>query len=140
MKFRHIADDASACIMATKQPREPNAILEQIICDADTYNFGTKDFKETNKKVFAELNYYNSEAITKAAFDKKTYEMLSQHEYFTSYCQELLDERKQKHINKLQKKVDEFDRRPWSANNGKRGNYKGNANNAPPYLVQPYSD
>src|SRR5688572_5314671 len=37
------------CILATKISRNPTNILQQIICDADTYHFGTKDFKITNK-------------------------------------------------------------------------------------------
>ncbi|MEO6489109.1 MAG: Pycsar system effector family protein [Ferruginibacter sp.] len=101
-------EEAAGCIMATKPPHEPVGILQQIICDADTYNFGTKDFKETNKRVFSEMNYFNKDAITKIAFDRKTYEMLVNHKYFTSYCQELLQERKTKQVRKIKEKVDEF--------------------------------
>ena len=44
----------AACIMATKAPRAPENLLQQIICDADTYNLGSKDFKDSNKAVFKE--------------------------------------------------------------------------------------
>ena len=37
------------CILSTKMPRNPLTLVQQIICDADTYHFGTKDFKSTNK-------------------------------------------------------------------------------------------
>src|SRR5687768_14448907 len=35
------------CILATKSTVNPSNILQHIVCDADTYHFGTKDFKIT---------------------------------------------------------------------------------------------
>ena len=37
----------------------PTNLLQQIICDADTYNLGTKEFKATNKRVFKEIKLKN---------------------------------------------------------------------------------
>jgi len=93
-----------SCIMATKFPRNPHSLLEQIICDADTYNLGSKDFKETNKKAFEELKLRNGDADS-FKFNEDTIELLKTHTYFTSYCKELLDERKEKNLQKLEKKV-----------------------------------
>src|SRR5437868_265111 len=39
------------CILATRVPGNPKTLPEQIICDADTYHFGTKEFKKTNKRL-----------------------------------------------------------------------------------------
>src|SRR6185436_9407352 len=36
-----LVEKIAACIMATRQPRNPGNLPEQIICDADTYHFGT---------------------------------------------------------------------------------------------------
>jgi HD superfamily phosphodiesterase len=49
------------CILATKMPRDPANILQHIICDADTYHFGTKDFKITDKLTKQELRLRNGE-------------------------------------------------------------------------------
>src|SRR6476619_6394579 len=46
----NIISEIEACILSTKLPRHPKNLLQQIICDADTYHLGTKDFKNTNKK------------------------------------------------------------------------------------------
>src|SRR5689334_17985644 len=35
-----IIHEAEGCIMATKLPRRPSNLLQEIICDADTYHFG----------------------------------------------------------------------------------------------------
>ena len=39
------------CILSTKPHVNPGNLLQQILCDADTYHLGTKEFKDTNKQV-----------------------------------------------------------------------------------------
>lgn len=92
------------CIMATKMPRNPTTLLEQIICDADTYHLGTKEFKETNKRAFEEdkLRSHQTDIIK---FDEGTIKMLEEHQFYTSYCRELLDKRKKKNLRKLKEKT-----------------------------------
>lgn len=99
-----IINEITGCIMATKAPRNPINLLQQIICDADTYHLGTKDFKETNKKCFEELKLRNGNADP-IKFKEDTIELLKTHQYYTNYCKELLNEKKNKNLNKLEKKV-----------------------------------
>lgn len=92
------------CIMATKAPIQPANLLQQILVDADTYNFGSKEFDLTNKQVYEEhLLRYGY--MSKQEWDKQTIKMLEKHEYFTSYCKELLMKRKEKNIKKLKKSL-----------------------------------
>ena len=102
-----------ACIMATKLPRNPKNLLEEIICDADTYHLGTKDFKETNKRAMEECRLRRGE-IDLVKFNEATIRMLQTHRFYTSYSKELLEKRKQKNLAKLQKKtvVTEQNRQP----------------------------
>ena len=99
-----IIDEIAGCIMATKLPRNPKNLLQQIICDADTYHLGTKDFKETNKKNFEEskLRTGNADPVQ---FKEDTIKLLKSHFYYTNYCKELLNEKKNKNLKKLEKKV-----------------------------------
>jgi HD superfamily phosphodiesterase len=92
------------CIMATKMPRNPTSLLEQIICDADTYHLGTKEFKQTNKRAFEEVKL-RSNRTDIIKFDESTIKMLEEHQFYTSYCRELLDKRKQKNLQKLREKT-----------------------------------
>ncbi|MGZ4049078.1 MAG: Pycsar system effector family protein [Bacteroidia bacterium] len=92
------------CIMATRAPRNPKNLLEEIICDADTYHLGTKDFKKSNKDVFEEFKLRLGEADF-VQFNESTIKMLENHHFYTSYCKELLDKRKQKNLKKLKKKT-----------------------------------
>jgi predicted metal-dependent HD superfamily phosphohydrolase len=92
------------CVLATRVPQAPKTLPEQIICDADTYHLGTKDFKTSNKKLKKE---YISRKLIPADinWNKQALEFLESHRYFTPYCKELLEEGKQKNIEKLRAKA-----------------------------------
>ncbi len=94
------------CILATKMPRNPQGILQQIICDADTYHLGTKEFKSTNKALRKE---YEARKVPEpaAGWRKASLEFMESHQYYTDYCKSLLDEGKQQNIDKLRKKLGE---------------------------------
>jgi predicted metal-dependent HD superfamily phosphohydrolase len=96
------------CIMATKSPRNPTNLLQQIICDADTYNLGTKEFKDTNKRVFKETKLKTG-ADDKEEFYANAIKMLEKHEFYTTYCKDLLSATKELNMKKLKKKLQEID-------------------------------
>ena len=96
------------CILSTKAPRNPTTLPQQIICDADTYHLGTKDFKETNKAMMEE-NTLKTGDLDKHAFNLGAIEMLKVHRYYTKYCQELLTKNKIKNMKKLKGKMEEKD-------------------------------
>jgi predicted metal-dependent HD superfamily phosphohydrolase len=100
-----IITDIEGCIMATKSPRNPKNLLQEIICDADTFHLGTKDFKQMNKKVMQEAKLRDPEIKTED-FKKGTIKMLEEHVYYTNYCKELLNERENKNLRKLKEKVE----------------------------------
>ena len=106
-------DTVEECIMATKVPRNPKNLLEEIICDADTYHLGTKDFKVTNRNFFEESKLRLGETDP-VKFNEDTIKMLEAHRFYTSYCKELLNKRKNKNLNKLKEKEMELekDRQP----------------------------
>jgi HD superfamily phosphodiesterase len=99
-----LVDHIGECILCTKMYAEPQTLLQQIIRDADSYHFGTKDFKQINKLVFEECNL-RGQAKSKLHWDKDTITLLKKHRYYTSYCSELLTETKMANIKKLKKKM-----------------------------------
>ena len=100
-----LINEIDQCIMATKSPRNPTNLLQQIICDADTYNLGTKEFKDTNKRVLKELRLKNGDT-DKLEFSKDTINMLEGHQFYTTYCKELLSATKELNMKKLKNKVE----------------------------------
>lgn len=94
----------AACILATHFPTSPKNKLEEIICDADSYHFGTKEFRKTNKLVKQELILRNYNTIT-YDWEANTLAMLEQHRYYTPYCQVLLEEGKAENIKRIKRKL-----------------------------------
>ena len=99
-----IIEQVEECIMSTRLPRNPKNLLQQIICDADTYHLGTKDFKYTNKRAFEERSLRCGDSNV-VKFNQETIDMLQTHQFYTNYAKELLNERKEKNMKKLQKKI-----------------------------------
>lgn len=101
-----LVDKIEACILATRLPHKHDNLPEQIICDADSYHLGTKAFNETNKNVWNEFNL-NGTVVSEKEWDEKTLVLLKDHEYYTKYCQDLLEEKKQKNMKKIKKRAEE---------------------------------
>jgi len=102
----YLTQTIEECIMATKVSFKPENLLQQILVDADTYNFGTKEFETTNKQVYKEYELRNG-YISKNEWTRQTIKLLENHQYFTTYCKELLMEKKKKHLKKLRKSLEE---------------------------------
>lgn len=102
---KELIEEIEKCIMATKSPRDPKNELQKIICDADTYHLGTKDFKKTNKQMFEETSIKTGES-DKLKFNIDTLKMLEDHKFYTDYCKDLLTERKQQNMKKLKDKIE----------------------------------
>lgn len=92
------------CILATVIPQKPKNFLEQIVCDADLYHFGTDQFSERNKLMRKEVEARSGQKIDKKEWRKSTILLLEQHTYQTDYCQNLLNEKKAKNLQKLKDK------------------------------------
>ncbi|MBS1664336.1 MAG: HD domain-containing protein [Bacteroidetes bacterium] len=87
------------CILATRFPSHPQTLCEQILCDADTYHFGTEYFRQTDGAVKKEMELRTG--TTFPHWRQKTIHFLEIHRYFTAYCQQLLNAGKQKNLEWL---------------------------------------
>lgn len=83
-------------ILSTKIPQTPKSFLEEILCDADTYNLGNQDFLITDKLLKRESELRGT--LPNENWDKNTLKFLEHHAFFTDYCRLLLDAGKQKNI------------------------------------------
>lgn len=103
---------AAECIMATKPPQRPHNLLEEIICDADTYHLGTKDFKESNKQIRKEKVEKKGTIFTKIDWLRATIGFMEGHSFHTSYCRDLLNQKKQENIMKLRERLQRAEENP----------------------------
>ena len=91
------------CIMATRFPSRPGTPLEGIICDADTYHFGTSYFRLTDDLVHQEMELRTGCVI--AHWREKSLQLLKEHRFFTGYCKTKLGEGKRENIAWLESSI-----------------------------------
>ena len=89
----------AGCIMVTKYPSDPHTLYEEILCDADTFHFGTLKFRETDAAVQKEVELRTGKAYPD--WRAKSIKLLEEHRFFTKYCQGLLEKGKQENIRWL---------------------------------------
>jgi predicted metal-dependent HD superfamily phosphohydrolase len=92
-------DKIAQYIMATKFPTHPNGLLEEIICDADTYHFGTDYFRTTDNLIKKEMELRLHKNLTE--WYPRTLQLLEHHHFYTAYCVEKLSEGKLLNIEYL---------------------------------------
>jgi predicted metal-dependent HD superfamily phosphohydrolase len=91
------------CILATRLPNDPHSLLEEIICDADSYHLGTDRFPYTNELVRKEFEWRNG--FLPPDWDDRTLHLLENHVYFTPYCKQLLNEGKKRNIRLVKEMI-----------------------------------
>jgi len=91
------------CIMATKYPPHPKNVMEEIICDADTYHCGTTYFEITDDQVRKEMELRKNKQFPR--WHENTIQFLKHHHFFTSYCRSKLTAGKEQNIRYLEKKI-----------------------------------
>lgn len=92
------------CILATRIPQSPKNRLEEIVCDADLFHFGTDDFAENNKMMRKEVEARQGTSVGKDEWRNGTILLFEMHHYFTDYCQLLLNDKKKETLEKLKGK------------------------------------
>jgi HD superfamily phosphodiesterase len=94
-----LQDEIAGVIMATKMPVSPASLLEEIICDADTWHLGTKDFRQLDAMVWHELELRFNKPVENQV--KRSLDFLLAHRFYTPYCKEVLTPEKNKNIQLL---------------------------------------
>jgi predicted metal-dependent HD superfamily phosphohydrolase len=107
--YTELADEIEQAILATKFSTLPVGLVQEIIKDADTYHFGLPDFKKLNKLMKKEMGLRNLDIMVRD-WQKNTLTLLESHQFYTSYCKELLEAEKQKNIARIKKKVEELEK------------------------------
>ncbi len=110
-----LADETEKLILATKLSTAPQGLIQEIIKDADTYHFGVSQFKKMDKLMKEEMVLRNLGAI-KMDWQKNTLVLLESHQFYTSYCKNLLEAEKQKNISRIKKKIEQGQQENSSTN------------------------
>lgn len=98
-----IIAQVAGCILATRRINTPASLTAQILCDADTYHFGTPDFQRTDPLVRREIEHQSGQTIK--TWDEHTLAMLQQHAFYTDYCKNRLSAGKRENIRWLEHRI-----------------------------------
>ena len=88
-------------IMATRMPRRPQTLLEEILADADLDNLGQGDFMRRSLELRKEWETFGRH-WTDQEWYLRQLEFMAEHRYFTTAARLLRDEQKQRNIQQLQ--------------------------------------
>lgn len=99
-----LIEEVQKCIMATVMPQQPENLLQQIMCDADLYHFGTEQFSERNMLMQQEVERKTGCKIDSKNWRKATICLLESHFFKTGYGRELLEYGKRKNLERLKRK------------------------------------
>ena len=105
-----VIDGVRHCILATQLPQRAVSLTEQIVCDADLFHLGTKDFEERNKLMRKEAEAVGHEKISKEDWRKSAIRLLEGHQYYTDYCRLLLGDKQRENLAQLKHKEEEHER------------------------------
>ncbi|MGI4022906.1 MAG: Pycsar system effector family protein [Janthinobacterium lividum] len=118
-----VRNAVTAAILSTKMPQKPTNLLESILCDADLFHLGTEDFRKKGKLMHQEIELISHKDISKNEWRKKDIEFLENHYYHTDYCNLLLNDQKQKNLEKVKSKLKD------TASEAEIGNVKNSHSN-----------
>jgi len=94
-------DAVCSLIMATRLPRTPQTLLEEILADADLDNLGHTDFMRRSLDLRKEWETFGRQWTDQEWYVRQL-EFLSEHRYFTASARLLHDEQKQRNIQQIQ--------------------------------------
>ena len=89
------------CILATTMPQRPQGLLQKIVCDADMFHLASGDWQTRQNLLRKEVELFKSCIFSKSEWHNMNIKFLQQHQYHTSYAQNLLEPVKKRRILNL---------------------------------------
>jgi HD superfamily phosphodiesterase len=98
-------------IEATRLPRNPQNLLEEIICDADLYHLGTAEFENKGDLLKSEIEIKHGKEILDEEWLDKSIKFFDVHKFYTPYAKNLYETQKNINKAKIEKKLKKLKRK-----------------------------
>jgi predicted metal-dependent HD superfamily phosphohydrolase len=98
-------------INATRMPRNPKNILEEIICDADLHHLGTNNFEVKGELYKNELEAISCCKIPEKEWITNNLKFFKQHKFYTDYAKQRFETQKNINYIKIEKKLKKVNRK-----------------------------
>ncbi len=96
-------------ILATDLARKPQNPVEKILCDADLDHLGRDDFFQKDGKLRKGRSARGIDVSDEAKWYRGTLKLIKNHQFYTNSQRQLREEKKQKNIKLLIKKLERID-------------------------------
>ena len=104
---KDLIEEIKNCLLATSIEGRPASLNEKIICDANSFYFGSGQFNVHNKLMRKELEAFNHAEFHGNDWRNRAISMLENHHYHTEYCQSLLNKTKDENLQALIRQQEE---------------------------------
>ena len=109
-----VIEKIARCILATNVSKTPQNFLEEIICDADTFNIGSGEFAVTDKLLRKECDL--KENKDHPDWNDNTLAFFKKHRYYTSYCRDNLAKGKEANAELVRQRSEDSNLQPGTWN------------------------
>jgi len=92
-------------INATRMPRNPKNLLEEIICDADLHHLGTNNYDIKGELFRNEVEAQNGSKIAEKDWLKNNLKFFNEHKFYTDYAKQRFETQKNINYIKIEKKL-----------------------------------
>lgn len=92
-------------INATRLPRNPQNLLEEIICDADLHHLGTNDFEKNTDRYKNEVEAIEGGKIPDSEWLANNLKFMDEHKFYTDYAKQRYETQKNINYIKTKKKL-----------------------------------
>jgi len=92
-------------INATRLPRNPKNLLDEIICDADLHHLGTNNFDKNADLYKSEIEALKGGKISDLEWLTNNVKFLEEHKFYTDYAKQKFDTQKNINYIKTKKKL-----------------------------------
>jgi predicted metal-dependent HD superfamily phosphohydrolase len=92
-------------INATRMPRNPKNLLEEIICDADLHHLGTNTYDVKGELFRNEVEALNGSKIAEEDWLKNNLKFFNEHKFFTDCAKQRFETQKNINYIKIEKKL-----------------------------------
>ncbi|MDH3269488.1 MAG: DUF5706 domain-containing protein [Ignavibacteria bacterium] len=98
-------EKVTSLINATRMPRNPQNILEEIICDADLHHLGTNNYDIQSELLRNEVEALEGCKIPEKKWLQNNLKFLEQHKFYTDYAKQRFETQKNINYIRSQKKL-----------------------------------
>lgn len=92
-------------ILATTFPQSPKNRIAKVLCDADFMHLGQENYFDLAEKLRQEQKNAGIRNLKKAEFDQESVRLFEEHIWHTVFCQNNLEETKQKNLELLKARI-----------------------------------